>query len=94
MLDRDQDLALQAVAHAIAHCLEAVGPACTARLLGTIALDLIEADEHASEAKLPGPDPDKGKKVSRGSASRFRHLSASQRHRRPGYPSAANETRL
>ena len=89
MLDRDQDLAVQALAHAIAHCLEAVGPACTARLLGTIALDLIETDAHPTEAKHPAPDPDEQEISEPRTGIRFRHPGASQRHRRPaGYPSA------
>lgn len=88
MLNRDQDLALQALAHAIAHCLEAVGPACSARLLVTIALDLIETDEHTDQASRPHHDGQGSSEPHE--AVSFRHLSASQRHRRPaGYPSAA-----
>lgn len=90
MLDRDQDLALQALAHAITHCLEAVGPACTARLLGTIALDLTQADGHTDQATLSRPHPDGLSSPEPHEAVSIRHLSASQRHRRPtGYPSAA-----
>jgi hypothetical protein len=50
MLDRDQELTLQTLARSIRQCVDAVGPACTARLLGTIALDLTQADRFGDKA--------------------------------------------
>jgi hypothetical protein len=52
MTNPDQERTLQLLAEAIRHCVEILGPACVARLLGTIALDLAEADP-----QLRKPDP-------------------------------------
>lgn len=89
MLDHDQDLALQALAHAIAHCLETVGFICTKELLGTIALDLIETGGHTDQATLSRPHPGGRSSPEPHEAVSSRHLSATRRQRRPtGYPSA------
>jgi hypothetical protein len=87
MLDRDRELALQTLAHSIRRCIETIGPSCTGRLLGTVALDLIEADKHADKAKLPGPDPAGQGKREQWADMNFHHLGGGQRLRRPtGYP--------
>ena len=52
MTDLDQEPTLQLLAEAIRHCVEILGPACTARLLGAVALDLAEAN-----SLLRKPDP-------------------------------------
>lgn len=52
MLDHDQELTLQTLARSIRQCVDTLGPACTARLLGTIAVDLTQADKFADTAVL------------------------------------------
>lgn len=86
MLDHDQDLAIKALAHSIRHCIETIGPACTARLLGTIALDLTKADGHTDEATLSQPHPGGQDSPEPHEAMSSRRLGADQRLRRPaGY---------
>ncbi len=58
MTDPDQEQALRLLASAIGRCVETLGPACAARLLGTIALDLT-GDDHRSKTPEPSHQPDR-----------------------------------
>lgn len=56
MTDPDQEQALRLLASAVGRCVKTLGPACAARLLGTIALDLTGAD-HRSNTPEPSHEP-------------------------------------
>lgn len=60
MLDPYQDRALQDLARSIANSVDVLGSTCTARLLGSIALGLIDSPEsdQSTESKGPADDPD------------------------------------
>lgn len=59
MLDPHQDRALQDLARSIAHSVDVLGSTCTARLLGSIALGLLDSPEsdQATESKSLAADP-------------------------------------
>jgi hypothetical protein len=87
MLAPDQELSLQDLAHSIRQCIETLGPACTARLLGTVASDLIEA--HEATTGRPRPDGQDAPDVT---AVRLGHFGADPRLcRHAGQPSASTQ---
>lgn len=59
MLDPRQDRALQDLARSIAHSVDVLGSTCTARLLGSIALGLLDNPEsdQSTESNGPADDP-------------------------------------
>jgi hypothetical protein len=59
MLDPRQDRALQDLARSIAHSVDVLGSTCTATLLGSIALGLLDSPEsdRSTESKGPADDP-------------------------------------
>ena len=59
MHDPRQDRVLQDLAHSIAHSVDILGSTCTAGLLGSIALGLLDSPEsdQSTESKSPADDP-------------------------------------
>lgn len=58
MLDPRQDRAVQNLARSIAHSIEVLGSTCTARLLGSISLGLLDTPESDQSTETKGPADD------------------------------------
>lgn len=76
MLDPRQDQALQDLARSIARSVDALGGTCTARLLGSIALGLVDSPGLDEPTKPTSPADTGSKPASRESArySKRRHM--------------------